>query len=114
MRTFGVDATAPVITGLPVMPCSLWPPTGKPVQVASIAVHDVTSGGRPGSLAVTATSDEAVDARDINVDGGTVVLRATRAGAGQGRTYAIDVAVSDLTGNQTTASAACAVPHDAR
>lgn len=113
-RTFGVDATAPVLTGLPVLPCSLWPPNGKTVQVASIVAQDVTSGVPSGALMVTATSDEAVEPGDIVVDGGTVTLRAARTGSGQGRTYSINVSVSDLAGNRATESVACAVPHDAR
>jgi hypothetical protein len=48
----------------------------------------------------------------MNVNGGTVQVRASRLGSGDGRIYTITAQASDLAGNTATAVSACLVPHD--
>jgi hypothetical protein len=107
-----IDATAPAISGLPPAPCTIWPPNRQMVPVASVTVAEGGSGVAPGTFSIAVTSNEPLDPSDVVVDGGRVTLRATRLGQGNGRTYRIKVAVSDLAGNTTMVGAMCTVPHD--
>ena len=111
-RTFRIDATVPEISGLPAAPCLIWPPNQAMVQTASVAVADSGSGVAPATVSLGVTSNEPLSATDVVVNGGTVTLRAKRAGNGSGRTYTINATASDLAGNTATASASCIVPHD--
>jgi hypothetical protein len=110
--SFRIDGTAPAIAGLPGPSCNIWPPNKKMVQVAAVTVADGGSGLAPGTFTIGVTGDETLDPGDVVINGGTIMLRATRQGNGNGRTYTITVAVSDLAGNGATASASCTVPHD--
>lgn len=119
--TVKIDKTPPVILGLPVASCTLWPPNHKLVPVAKIVSSDVLSGIVPGSLKVTGNSSEPDHglgdgdiAPDLVFNAGTVQLRAERSGTGTGRSYSVQATVEDLAGNTTTATAACVVPHDQR
>jgi hypothetical protein len=110
-----IDATPPVLSGLPGSDCVLWPPNHQMVQVAAVRAADALSG--LAGLQVSATSSEAGDTDDVAVlpdgsGGYTVALRAERAGNGPGRTYTITATAEDLAGNARTASATCTVPHD--
>jgi uncharacterized repeat protein (TIGR03803 family) len=111
----------PVISGMPGAGCSLWPPNHKLVQVATVTASDAVSGGlAPGSLTVTATSNEpSNDPNDPEIvitadgSGGFVVqLQAERLGTGTGRIYTITATASNTAGVSTTSTATCTVPHD--
>jgi len=117
--TVRIDRTQPVITGLPAAGCTLWPPDHRLVTVASVTVSDSRSGLAPGSLVVTGVSSEPENglgdgdtAPDIVIVGGTVQLRAERAGTGPGRVYTLTATATDVAGNRATATATCLVPHD--
>jgi hypothetical protein len=112
-----IDYTAPVISGMPGAGCSLWPPNGKMVQVATVTAGDALSGVLPGSFQVTGTSNEPPSAPEISItpndEGGYVIaLQADRAGNGNGRTYTITATANDLAGNSVTSTATCTVAHD--
>jgi hypothetical protein len=115
--TIKIDQTHPVISGLPTPGCSLWPPNGKMVQVATVTAADALSGLAPGSFQVTGTSNEPPSAPEISITpngtGGYIVqLQADRLGNGNGRIYTLTVTAADLAGNTATATATCTVPHD--
>ena len=109
--TFKIDATAPVISGLPAQ-CTIWPPNNKLVEIASVTASDNASGVAPNSSSVNVVSNEPTNASDIVIKGGTVQVRAQRLGNGTGRTYIITAQVSDIAGNAAGATATCTVPHD--
>ena len=107
---FKIDATVPVLSGLPAS-CEVWPPNNKMVQVAAVAASDALSG-LAGAATVEVQSNEAVDAADVQVSGGIVNVRAFRLGTGDGRRYEIRAEAVDLAGNTTTGVATCIVPRD--
>jgi hypothetical protein len=106
----GVDETAPTVTGLPPTGCEIWPPNGKLVVVAEVVGEDTLSG--VASLVVSVTANETLSAGDVVVDGGTVRVRADRAGRGHGRVYTVAATVTDKAGNVTVSTGQCTVPHD--
>ena len=118
--SFKIDATPPVISGMPAAGCSLWPPNKKMVTVATIPAADTLSGLAAGSVNVTGTSSEPPsdpNSPDIVISpsgaGGFVVqLRADRLGSGNGRIYNLNATASDLPGNIATVTGSCTVPHD--
>jgi len=117
--TVRIDRTRPVIAGLPAAGCTLWPPDHRLVTVASVTASDPGSGLAPGSLVVTGVSSEPENglgdgdtAPDVVIAGGTVQLRAERAGTGTGRVYTLTATATDVAGNLATATATCRVPHD--
>lgn len=101
---------------------TLWPPNHKMVLVATVAdVHDLVDGDP--QVDITVSSNEPLNgAGDGNTasdwyverqgDVWNVYVRSERAGDASGRTYAIDVTVSDRYGNRSTATTAVSVPHD--
>ncbi len=111
-----VVASPAVINGMPLgASCSIWPPNGKLVQVATIGAS-ATAGGVQ-SFSVTATSNEPVGSGDIVIAGlgvgpRTVQLRAARAGKNSGRIYTITATATNIAGAVTTATTTCTVPHD--
>lgn len=114
-----IDKTGPVISGMPAPGCTLWPPDGGMVQVATVTAADALSGIAGGSFNVTGTSNEPSDPANPDIvitpngSGGFVVqLRAYRLGTGTGRVYTLVATVTDLAGNSTKATATCTVPHD--
>jgi hypothetical protein len=107
-----VDATPPVISGMPASPCTIWPPDNKLVQIASVKAADNASGIAPDSFSSSVVSNEPVAEEDIVIHGGIVQVRAQRLGNGTGRVYTITSQVSDLAGNTAKATATCTVPHD--
>lgn len=107
----GVDDTPPTVAGLPVEPCVIWPPNGRMVTVADAVGADVLSG--LAGLVVGVTADEAM-AGDVLVDDGTVQVRATREGKGDGRVYTLTATVTDVAGNTAVEVGTCTVPHDQR
>ena len=116
--TVGIDKSAPVLTGMPLSNCSVWPPDHRLVQIASISATDSLSGlGGPATISVVSnepdsgTSAEDVPG-DIVISGGSVQIRAERMGSSTGRIYTITVRCTDGSGNSTTRSVAVRVPHD--
>lgn len=105
-----IDRTSPTLAGLPSHPCTLWPPDRRMVQVAQVTGADALSGVAGVRVAVAA--DEPTDPDDVRVDGGTVEVRASRSGRGDGRTYVVQAVVTDLAGNTTQGEGECTVPHD--
>jgi len=119
LRSIKIDTTAPVISGMPAAGCTLWPPNGRMVQVATVTVTDALSGLAVGSFQVVGASNELPIASDVSItptgSGGYVVaLRADRLGNGTGRTYTLTATASDLAGNVGNLTATCIVPHDQR
>jgi endo-1,4-beta-xylanase len=97
--------------------CSIWPPNGKLVTVATISAS--VAAGSLASFAVTVTSNEPLGAGDVAIGGSgvqprIVQVRADRLGNGNGRTYTITATATNSTGVVTTAAASCVVPHDQR
>jgi hypothetical protein len=111
--TANIDKTDPVLSGMPAAECSVWPPNGELVQVASVEASDSLSG--IADFVVTADSSQPRDDRygpQVVIDGGNVWLRAARLGFGGGRTYTIEAGTTDLAGNPAQQTATCVVPHD--
>jgi len=54
--TIKIDKVPPVISGMPAPSCTLWPPNGKLVQVATVTAADALSGLAPGSFKVAGTA----------------------------------------------------------
>jgi len=116
--TIGIDKTPPVLSGLPSSSCAVWPPDHRLVQIASITAIDGLSG-LVSPPTVTAVSNEADNGTgdgdlpgDIVVSGGTVQIRAERAGSGTGRVYTITATAIDRAGNSAQQTMTCRVPHD--
>jgi hypothetical protein len=108
---FKIDATAPVLRGMPGS-CAIWPPNDKMVQVGTVTASDALSGVASGSPAIIVNSNEPLAPSDVGIEGGVVHVRATRQGAGDGRVYSITAEAADLAGNTATAASTCLVPHD--
>jgi hypothetical protein len=81
------------------------------VTVADVVGSDALSG--LAGLVVEVTADEPLSG-DVLVDGGTVRVRATRDGKGDGRVYTLTATVTDAAGNATVDVGTCTVPHDQR
>lgn len=110
-----IDKTAPVISGMPAVGCTLSPAKHQMVTVGTVGGSDALSG--LASLNVSATSNEPDSGTgggdlpgDIVITNGTVQLRAERAPNGKGRTYTITATAIDVAGNASTATASCFVP----
>ncbi len=117
--TIKLDRTRPVISGMPTgTGCSLSPANGRLVQVATVTAADALSGLAPGSLTVSATSNEASSDPSHpqivivpNGSGGfTVQLEADRLRSGHGRVYSLSATARDNAGNSSTVTATCIVP----
>ncbi len=104
-----VDRTAPAVSGLPSEPCVIWPPNKRMIRVAQVEATDTLSG--LSRLKVWATADEPSHG-DIFIDGATVWVRAERDGHGDGRTYTVVGAATDIAGNATRPEGSCTVAHD--
>jgi len=113
------DVTPPEIESLTADPAALWPPNHKMVAVALTVVATDDSGEEPACEITAVASDEPVTgpgdntSPDWQVTGPlTLDLRAERLGAGDGRTYTVDVTCFDAAGNESTESVEVLVPHD--
>jgi hypothetical protein len=114
------DTTAPVLSEASADPDVLWPPnhTLRDVDV-DYTVSDACS---PVTCDLTVASDEpevGTGRGDIApdwlvVDDHHVLLRAERAGTGDGRTYTISTTCADDTGNESVSTATVLVMHDMR
>ena len=89
------------------------------VQVATVTASDVQSGLAAGSFSVTGTSNEPSDPNEVDIviapngsGGFTVQLRAERLGTGTGRIYTLTAKATDNSGNVTSTTSTCIVPHD--
>jgi hypothetical protein len=115
------DVTPPEIESLTADPAVLWPPNHK-MRAVALAVAATDDSGEEPSCEITAVaSDEPVTgpgdntSPDWQVTGPLALdLRAERLGAGDGRTYTIDVTCFDAAGNESTANVEVLVPHDRR
>ena len=110
-----IDKTPPVISGLP-QNCELWPPDHKMVHVADVIVSDALSGVADSSLNAVSSEPETGPsygnfAPDVQIDNGTVQLRAERYSL-NGRTYDLTATATDVAGNTAQGNATCLVPHD--
>jgi hypothetical protein len=112
-----IDKTPPVLSGLPAISCTLWPPNHEFITVATISAADVLSG--LASFNVNGTSNEPQNPNDpdIIITGTglglrTVQLRADRMGTGSGRIYTLSSTAIDAAGNVVNAISTCVVPHD--
>src|SRR5262249_28899595 len=56
--TIRIDKTSPLITGMPIAGCQLWPPNHKLVEVADVTAADALSGVPAGSLSITGQSNQ--------------------------------------------------------
>ncbi len=122
VATVNIDLTPPVISGLPVPGCKLWPVDKKLVTVATVKAADTLSGVVTGSLKVSGSSNETLlptDPRSPDIvitststGGYTIQLRADRLGKGADRVYTLIATATDLAGNSATMTATCMVPHD--
>ena len=113
-----IDGVPPVLSGLPLEGCTLWPTNHRLQRVAVLRASDLGSGIARGSFQVNATSNEPMDPGDVAVtedenDGLIVELRAEWSGASTaGRVYHLTATARDLAGNEVTGTANCIVPHD--
>ncbi len=112
------DTVAPAIEQLAASPDQLWPPNHRMVEVTVSAVAADACDGAPACAIVVVTSDEPVDgdgdgdtAPDWQiVNASTVLLRAERAGGGDGRVYTVSVSCSDAAGNAAAGVVTVSVP----
>ena len=112
-----LDRTPPTLT-VSADPSVLWPPSGDLVPVAlrvdafdaggvaEVTLHAVTSS-EPGA-------EDDIAGAVIGADDRSLLLRAERGGAGDGRVYTIVYRAVDLAGNEATAAVEVTVPHDRR
>jgi len=112
-----IDHTPPVLSGMPISGCLIWPPNGQMVSVAVVAAVDALSGLVPGSFQVSGASNEPSGESAISIlptgNGQFIVrLQSDRLGTADGRIYTLTARASDLAGNTATLTATCMVPHD--
>ena len=105
-----IDTTPPVLSGLPVPGCSIWPPNEQMVQIANVASNDTLSG--TDSLVVTGSVNSPANGNevpDIVINGGTVTVRARPPKEGNPIVYTVTAVATDKAGNSSTLSAICKV-----
>ena len=105
-----IDTTPPVVSGLPVPGCSIWPPNEQMVQIANVASNDTLSG--TDSLVVTGSVNSPADGNevpDIVINGGKVTVRARPPKEGNPIVYTVTAVATDKAGNSSTLSAICKV-----
>jgi uncharacterized repeat protein (TIGR01451 family) len=110
----------PTITGATADPSVLWPPNHRLVNVT--VSYDVTDNCPlpPDSCTLSVTSNEPINGTGdgdtspdwIVLDDHHVLLRAERAGNGNGRIYTITITCIDSGGNSSSESVTVTVPHD--
>jgi hypothetical protein len=115
------DTTPPTINSISASPDVLWPPNHKMVEVVVEVDAEDICDPEPLCVIVNVTCNEPINGPgDGNTDPDweytddplTVLLRAERAGGGNGRIYTVHVACMDASGNSTEASVDVTVPHD--
>jgi uncharacterized repeat protein (TIGR01451 family) len=110
----------PTITGAAADPSVLWPPNHRMVNVT--VSYQVTDNCPlpPNSCTLSVTSNEPINGTGdgdtspdwIVLDDHHVLLRAERAGNGDGRIYTITITCIDSGGNSSTEEVEVTVPHD--
>lgn len=115
-----VGDTTPPTLQVSASPSTLWPLNNKLVTVTvAMSVSDDTDP-RPSVKLLSVTCDDAcspphdIIGAALNTDDRSFQVRATRKGAGSGRTYTITYAANDGSGNGTTTTTTVRVPHDQR
>src|SRR5436190_17407573 len=118
--TTTVSNPAPIITNATTDPSMLWPPNHRMVNVT--VSYDVTDNCPlpPGSCTLSVTSNEPVNGKGdgdtspdwIVLDDHHVLIRAERAGNGNGRIYTITITCIDSGGNSSSEDVTVTVPHD--
>jgi hypothetical protein len=115
--TIKIDKTPPSVNGIPTN-CSLWPPNGQLVSVATVRASDELSGVVADSFVANAASNEPTNTEaDIVLNRSSsgvisIQVRAKRLGTGAGRVYSLSASAADKAGNRTTVVGTCVVPHD--
>jgi uncharacterized repeat protein (TIGR01451 family) len=110
----------PTITGVSANPSVLWPPNHRLVNVT--VSYEVTDNCPlpPNSCTLSVTSNEPINGTGdgdtspdwIILDAHHVLLRAERAGNGNGRIYTITITCIDSGGNSSSEQVEVTVPHD--
>jgi hypothetical protein len=112
------DTTRPVITNVSASPNVLWPPNHKMRDVTiNYTAQDNCS---PVTNVLTVTSNQPVNGTGdgntapdwIVVNDHQVILRAERAGNGNGRVYTIKITSTDDCSNTATTTTTVLVPHN--
>jgi hypothetical protein len=111
------DVTPPVITAT-ATPSTLWPPNHQqmPVNVSVTVTDDAGDAIAPTLVsAVSSEPDNGLGDGDtpgdvVMVDSFNFLLRAERAGGGEGRIYTITYSATDSCGNTATTSTTVSVP----
>jgi len=125
--TVTVQDTQPPVVRITANPEYLWPPNHTMHSVAvRIDVQDLCGDAESFEIAlIDVRSDEPdngngdgntindIQGADIGSDDRSIMLRAERAGGGNGRIYTLTYQVTDGSGNGTEAEAIVYVPHDA-
>lgn len=116
------DNIGPEITNISASPNSLWPPNHKMKEVVinydvddncSDAAHITTTLSIESNEPVNGTGDGDTEPEDYKViDNHTVLLRAERAGTGDGRIYTITITSTDACGNTTVRTTEVYVAHN--
>jgi hypothetical protein len=107
----------PACGGASASPALLWPPNHKLLPVAITGVVDPQ--GDEITITVTGvTQDEPTNglgdgdtSPDAVIQGATLLLRAERSGAGNGRVYAVSFTATDPDGASCSGTVTVAVPH---
>ena len=107
----------PLIAGAAATPSVLWPPNHQMIPVR-VDYTVTTRCGATATTALSVVSDEPGDGRGdgtsledaVVVDGHTVLLRAERAGPGDGRTYTIRITTTDSEGYVSIETRTVSVP----
>jgi uncharacterized repeat protein (TIGR01451 family) len=117
--TVTADNPPPLISNFAISPTTLWPPNHRlrPVRVS----YTVTDNCGTPNVQLTVSSDEPQNgAGDGNtaadwqvVDANNALLRAERAGGGDGRTYTLTITATDSGGGSSSASGNVLAPHNA-
>jgi hypothetical protein len=111
-----VDTTPPVVGHVSVDKAVLWPPNHKLVNVT--VNYSATDACSDVNCSLSVTSNEPLSDTDggdaepewVIVDAHHVLLRAERAGSGNGRDYTIRVTCTDSSGNISTEAVDVTVP----
>jgi hypothetical protein len=105
------DSIAPVIHSVSATPNTLAPPNGSLVPITVCVVASDSCDPAPAKKIVSITSNESVDAGEIEITGDlTAKVAARRDGGGSGRVYTITVRVTDVSGNSSVATTTVLVP----
>ncbi|MBW2540877.1 MAG: hypothetical protein JRF15_02205 [Deltaproteobacteria bacterium] len=125
--TVTVEDTEPPVVRVKHEPFYLWPPNHSMQNVeVQVRVRDRCTGegdyevelievssNEPDNGRGDGNTNDDIQGADIGSDDRSVMLRAERAGGGNGRVYTLTYLVTDQSGNETQAEAKVHVPHDA-